>query len=390
MSGRGSHGHSEPMTPEEDRILLAIAMAESMATAVDAACRVTPSARPPRPALSGAPRPAPSSLAGLAGASSATPSSALAGAPRPALAPQRTPGSSSSASSSSASSSSASSSSAPPTLDQITPELFVRQFPPPLDEPTQARQVYGDFLEDVLTKKDAIIAETKATVNISRIIPPTREKGGLYHSNAVAAANRQILEGNRITLIIQSSNIADEKAAITRTLQTMPKETRPSILELDMEDNETQSFTNILNKTLFYEPFGQLPLLRLMRKVRGIGGNILVNCSIGMSRSTAIVLMHLMDPLGENMSLLNAWRFLKMKRPMIFPNVGFLEKLMAYENRTRGELTVSHKLYKMHPVLQMLDVEDVKPLNTILTSTGGYRKNKTSKKRNTKKSAKRR
>ena len=49
------------------------------------------------------------------------------------------------------------------------------------------------------------------------------------------------------------------------------------------------------------------------------------------------------------MSLLNAWRFLKYKRPVILPNTSFVKQLQVYELKTRGESTVSDRLLKLYP-----------------------------------------
>lgn len=56
----------------------------------------------------------------------------------------------------------------------------------------------------------------------------------------------------------------------------------------------------------------------------------------------------------KNMSFLNAWRFLKFKRPIILPNYSFLTQLKRYEGEYRGQNTVSTELIRQHPDIVIL------------------------------------
>jgi protein-tyrosine phosphatase len=319
---RGSHGHSGATTNAEEQALLQSVMAETMPAAAGAAGASSMPA-----------------AAGAAGASSMPAAAAAAAAPAAAG-----PG--------------------------LSPAVFLQRFPSPPDLQAQARDIFGDYLgvADIHSKVDQKIAEvTAADVSISEVIPPSQGRGGLYHGNAGAAANAQTLRQYNIRLIIQTTVDHEPKQRIRAALAQIPEASRPLILELDMVDNEHQRLDAVLSKALAYEPHGNLTLLDLMRTVREDGGNILVNCTVGMSRSTAIVLMHLMDRRSENMRLLDAWRFLKMKRPLIFPNYGFVQQLQQYEVSTRGAPgSVSRELLALHPLAQFYQ--------------GGYRKLRRSKK----------
>ena len=65
-----------------------------------------------------------------------------------------------------------------------------------------------------------------------------------------------------------------------------------------------------------------------------------------------------MDPRGENMPLLDAWRHVKRRRPLAFPNVGFLVQLMKYERRVRGSSSVPVDLVINHP-FAALTIDDL-------------------------------
>ena len=60
---------------------------------------------------------------------------------------------------------------------------------------------------------------------------------------------------------------------------------------------------------------------------------VLVNCYAGISRSASIVIVYLMYLMGFSVD--EALKFLRFKRGIVNPNVGFLEQLRMFERRTR-------------------------------------------------------
>ena len=61
------------------------------------------------------------------------------------------------------------------------------------------------------------------------------------------------------------------------------------------------------------------------------GAGALVHCAAGVSRSSTLVIAHLM--LARRMSLEQAYRLVKQRRSVICPNSGFARQLMALEQR---------------------------------------------------------
>uniref|UniRef100_A0A3B4ZYI9 protein-tyrosine-phosphatase n=1 Tax=Stegastes partitus TaxID=144197 RepID=A0A3B4ZYI9_9TELE len=59
-------------------------------------------------------------------------------------------------------------------------------------------------------------------------------------------------------------------------------------------------------------------------------GRVLVHCSMGRSRSSALTLAFLME--HRQWSLLHALRWLKERRACTAPNVNFLRQLLTYED----------------------------------------------------------
>jgi protein-tyrosine phosphatase len=68
---------------------------------------------------------------------------------------------------------------------------------------------------------------------------------------------------------------------------------------------------------------------RLLNEVRRIGGKILVNCHKGKSRSVTIVLNYIMET--YNLTLDEAYAYVKERRSISGPNDGFINQLRIYD-----------------------------------------------------------
>ena len=71
---------------------------------------------------------------------------------------------------------------------------------------------------------------------------------------------------------------------------------------------------------------------------------VLVHCTMGMSRSTTVVIAYLMKYRG--MGLAQAIQHTKERRPVASPNTGFMRQLIKYEQRLFGRCTVSMERYQ--------------------------------------------
>ena len=250
----------------------------------------------------------------------------------------------------------------------------------PVSGQSLREELYGLYsgVEDVAGRMDEIAEMVRGRISISTILGPGEGNlsGGLFHGNITAAESRLTVTANQIGLIIQASN--DVKGRVEPRLAGMPAQ--PSVIELNLIDSPLQSLERVLDS-----------ILPEMRRARDSGINVLVNCTVGMSRSTAVILGHLMDPQGENMPLLDAWRHVKSRRSLAFPNVGFLVQLMRYEKKVRGTSSVPLDLVTNHP-FTTLTIEDPETYIRALRRNlqGGRRSSKRSKNKRRKSKATRR
>ncbi|XP_023024258.1 dual specificity protein phosphatase 21 [Leptinotarsa decemlineata] len=80
------------------------------------------------------------------------------------------------------------------------------------------------------------------------------------------------------------------------------------------------------------------PAADLIHQVSSLGGKTLVYCVAGVSRSASICLAYLMK--YQKLSLLEAYNYVKLRRPRIKPNCGFFKQLIEYEKQLFGCNTV--------------------------------------------------
>ncbi|XP_067282959.1 dual specificity protein phosphatase 16 [Pseudorasbora parva] len=78
--------------------------------------------------------------------------------------------------------------------------------------------------------------------------------------------------------------------------------------------------------------------LEFIEKAKASNGRVLVHCLAGISRSATIAIAYIMK--RNDMSLDEAYRFVKEKRPTISPNFNFLGQLLDFEKKLKSEAAV--------------------------------------------------
>lgn len=151
------------------------------------------------------------------------------------------------------------------------------------------------------------------------IYPSEILEEALYQGSASQAADYRIIKNLHITHVVNATiNCPD---AFPNTL---------CYLRLRLSDDSQQDLVEALplaskfiNTALKAEP----------------GGRVLVHCSLGKSRSSAVTLAFLME--YRCWSLLNALRWLKERRACTAPNINFLSQLLTYEEQLFGSRLTS-------------------------------------------------
>lgn len=130
----------------------------------------------------------------------------------------------------------------------------------------------------------------------------------IYIGNACNSSSYYELEENRIQTVV---NVTDE---IPNYFEEQFDYFKAPIRDTS-EDSLQPYFQNILE--YIYQ-----------QQDKHVGGNILVHCYMGSSRSAAIVALYLIDK--HHYKLEDAIEFLKEKREIVNININFIENLQAF------------------------------------------------------------
>ncbi|KIJ13189.1 hypothetical protein PAXINDRAFT_13939 [Paxillus involutus ATCC 200175] len=138
--------------------------------------------------------------------------------------------------------------------------------------------------------------------------------GSLFLGSMSATMDRELLASNHITHVVQVLDapwlpISDKDGF--------------RCLKIDILDKPTADLKPHLEGACQY-----------ISSALSSGGNVLVHCQQGISRSPAIVIAYLIHNLG--MSYDQAHALVKRRRPCINPNPGFVAALRAWEGRWRS------------------------------------------------------
>ena len=129
----------------------------------------------------------------------------------------------------------------------------------------------------------------------------------LYLSGEYSSQNKEILKSNGITAILNCTT-------------KLPNHFKEEFfyLNLDLEDDDKQNIESTFE---------------ISHKFISENEKILIHCQAGVSRSPTIILSYLIK--FENFNLKDAMNFVRKKRNIVFPNVGFVYQLIEYEKKIK-------------------------------------------------------
>ncbi|XP_016892624.2 serine/threonine/tyrosine-interacting-like protein 1 isoform X2 [Cynoglossus semilaevis] len=151
------------------------------------------------------------------------------------------------------------------------------------------------------------------------IYPSEILENALYQGSVSQASDYRIIKNLQITHVVNAT--ANCPDAFPNTL---------CYLRLRLSDDSQQDLVEAL-------PLASRFINTALRAVPA--GRVLVHCSMGRSRSSALTLAFLMQ--HRCWSLLHAVRWLKEKRACTAPNVNFLRQLLTYEEQLFGRRLTS-------------------------------------------------
>ncbi|KAJ1929843.1 tyrosine protein phosphatase yvh1 [Tieghemiomyces parasiticus] len=149
----------------------------------------------------------------------------------------------------------------------------------------------------------------------------------LYLGNYDAASDRRFLEHARITHILSMG---------TDLHPRFPGQFK--YLQIDIYDMKSEDIMQHFPETYAF-----------IRNAIMSGGNVLVHCHAGISRSASVVIAYLMKSL--DLPLASAYQLVKEKREIIWPNEGFRRQLEMYESMG-NEIRPSHPVHRRHETTQ--------------------------------------
>ncbi|OCT73222.1 dual specificity protein phosphatase 8 [Xenopus laevis] len=141
-----------------------------------------------------------------------------------------------------------------------------------------------------------------SSVSVTRILPH------LYLGSQNDVMNQEVITQNGITHVLNVSHSCPQPVFIPDN----------HFLRIPINDSYCDKILPWLTAAVEF-----------IEKVELVNGKVLVHCLAGISRSAAVAIAYIMRSMG--LSLDDAYRFVKDKRPTISPNFNFLGQLLEFE-----------------------------------------------------------
>ncbi|XP_078529668.1 dual specificity protein phosphatase 16 [Lissotriton helveticus] len=159
-------------------------------------------------------------------------------------------------------------------------------------------------------------------------IGPTRILPHLYLGCQRDVLNRELMQQNEIGYVVNASNTCPKPDFIPES----------HFLRVPVNDSFCEKILPWLDRSVDF-----------IEKAKANNGRVLVHCLAGISRSATIAIAYIMNRM--DMSLDEAYRFVKEKRPTISPNFNFLGQLLDFEKKIKsqtGQTVAISKLKLLH------------------------------------------
>ncbi|XP_076862495.1 dual specificity protein phosphatase 16 [Brachyhypopomus gauderio] len=142
---------------------------------------------------------------------------------------------------------------------------------------------------------------------------PTRILPHLYLGCQRDVLNRDLMQQNNIAYVLNASNTCPKPDFIPES----------HFLRVPVNDSFCEKILPWLDNSVEF-----------IEKAKACNSRVLVHCLAGISRSATIAIAYIMKRM--DMSLDEAYRFVKEKRPTISPNFNFLGQLLDFEKKIKS------------------------------------------------------
>ncbi|XP_053199963.1 dual specificity protein phosphatase 16 [Scomber japonicus] len=157
-------------------------------------------------------------------------------------------------------------------------------------------------------------------------VGPTRILPHLYLGCQRDVLNKDLMQQNDIVYVLNASNTCPKPDFIPDS----------HFLRVPVNDSFCEKILPWLDRSVEF-----------IEKAKAVNARVLVHCLAGISRSATIAIAYIMKRM--DMSLDEAYRFVKEKRPTISPNFNFLGQLLDFEKKIKSPLGTDSKLKSLHP-----------------------------------------
>ncbi|XP_023138348.1 dual specificity protein phosphatase 16 isoform X1 [Amphiprion ocellaris] len=150
---------------------------------------------------------------------------------------------------------------------------------------------------------------------------PTRILPHLYLGCQRDVLNRDLMQQNDIAYVLNASNTCPKPDFIPNS----------HFLRVPVNDSFCEKILPWLDRSVEF-----------IEKAKASNARVLVHCLAGISRSATIAIAYIMKKM--DMTLDEAYRFVKEKRPTISPNFNFLGQLLDFEKKIKSPIGPDSKL----------------------------------------------
>ncbi|XP_028810780.1 dual specificity protein phosphatase 16 [Denticeps clupeoides] len=157
-------------------------------------------------------------------------------------------------------------------------------------------------------------------------VGPTRILPHLYLGCQRDVLNKDLMQQNDIAYVLNASNTCPKPDFIPES----------HFLRVPVNDSFCEKILPWLDKSVEF-----------IEKAKACNSRVLVHCLAGISRSATIAIAYIMKRM--DMSLDEAYRFVKEKRPTISPNFNFLGQLLDFEKKLKSPADVVVKPRSLSP-----------------------------------------